>query len=914
MTAFKQDRKMKCMECFDYFLVLCFLSLAVVFKANAQAADAMKQFANHAPTKWQSVNLDIDNSMYVEGACIPYRYEITRIPEGANVYFEIHYDFTRDGIHAFDYLTSYWITDGALVAATGGLFADSPITSIPNNQILTNAIAIPDDVTIATDNLLVATRGTQYITLCGVYAGAHIVVAPAFSGSTDVLGNTQKHLAISVQGISGGQLAIAWGGHLAIGGTGNWPHGSGAGSILGSSFHQHGSGTITINLDHIDVAVSNDTVRTSADLELTKSASRLWGKMGDSISFTIVCTNKGPSDASGVMVQDLLPASLTYVSNSVGSAYAPATGIWTIGDLGAFASAKLVIAAQVNVLQGSIVNAAEVWRSDASDPDSTPGNGDVTEDDYASATTTIINPHVSITKTLMSPTTYAVQMNKPIVFQIAVTNRGDIALDVVPVDDIYLPHYLTYVSSVPATDDNQNNGTLRWNNVGPLAPGAGINLYATFIARAGTTEAGEINKVVTAPTTVTGVPVPPMTNSAIYRIDESIDVDNVSTGAFRFTPTGTVAHTVLAGSTNRVLVVGVSVNNTPEQPGVVTNVFYSGVPLILAGTRANVDKIVYIWVMTNPPEGTANVVVRCNKWSGEGFVVGVMTLRNVDQVNPYGAFASNAGESGNPTITGMSSVLGELIVDTVALQGTDLTAIGSGQVQRWVKSSQPIIPSPPRNYATGGGSIKAGAASVDMSWTVNHVASSNWAMGALAFRPHKTRATSQTMLLSPFNPLGVGQALILTATVIGTIPSPTPTGEVQFSVDGSAVGGSMALVAGVAKLELSGLAEGVHEVTAEYLGDTLFEGSTSALFQQTIGDVLSPAITAIRIEKEHAVVEWQGISNWFYTVDTTPSLSPLVLWTNLWPHVDIAGVNGPMSVTDTNKLSGARFYRVKMRR
>ena len=203
---------------------------------------------------------------------------------------------------------------------------------------------------------------------------------------------------------------------------------------------------------------------------------------------------------------------------------------------------------------------------------------------------------------------------------------------------------------------------------------------------------------------------------------------------------------------------------------------------------------------------------------------------------------------------------------------------------------------------------------MDMSWTVNHVVSSNWAMGALAFRPHKTRAICQTVLVSSLNPSEPGQNVTYTATVTGAMPSPTSTGGVQFRIGGFDIGGPVALIAGVATLEVSGLTEGVYGITAEYLGDTAFEGSSSAISQQVQGVLVAPplVITAIRIENEHAVVEWPGNNAWFYTVEVAPSLSPLVPWSDLLPHVDILGINGLMSITDTNKLSGACFYRVKM--
>jgi hypothetical protein len=518
---------------------------------------------------------------------------------------------------------------------------------------------------------------------------------------------------------------------------------------------------------------------------------------------------------------------------------------------------------------------------------------------------------VAIAKVLVSPANgLAAQINEQMVFQITVTNVGDTVLDTVPVEDTYQTHYMSYVGSVPPTVNNDNDGTLNWANVGPLAPKGSTNLYAMFTARAGTVPQWATNVVVTRPTTTNGVPVPSATNRAIYKIDDSIDVDNVSTGAFQGVSSGSVMHPVLPGSTNRLLLVGISVNNTPEANGLITNVTYGALPMTLAGARTNDDKVVSMWVLKNPPVGTTNVVVRFNRPPGEGFVVGVMTFRNVDQAKPYrdDAFASSIGESGDPTLT-VSAEQGEMVVDTVALQGTNLTAVGVGQAQRWSRNSVSA-----RGYATGGGSTKAGDTSVVMSWTVAPQRSSNWALGALAIRPHRTPIlkASQTALQSSLNPSGLGVPVTFTATVTGD--GSTPTGAVQFKIDGTDVNGPVGLVGGNADLIVSDLPEGMHTVTVLYLGDATFDVSSSLPLEQTVGSAPTLVISAIRIVNGETVVEWPGIAYppWRYTVETTPSLYPLVPWTNLLGHVDMPGVAGTMSATDTNVISGAKFYRVKM--
>src|SRR5262249_10754501 len=71
-----------------------------------------------------------------------------------------------------------------------------------------------------------------------------------------------------------------------------------------------------------------------ADLALTKSVSNARPNVGDTITFTVTLSNKGPDAATGVAVTDLLPGGLTFVSATPGQGvYSGSTGLWTVGTL-----------------------------------------------------------------------------------------------------------------------------------------------------------------------------------------------------------------------------------------------------------------------------------------------------------------------------------------------------------------------------------------------------------------------------------------------------------------------------------------------------------------------------------------------------------------------------------------------------
>ena len=184
----------------------------------------------------------------------------------------------------------------------------------------------------------------------------------------------------------------------------------------------------------------------AADLSLTKEVNISNPDYGDHVTFTVEVANDGPSTATTVEVTDLLPTGLTFVSAlaSQGS-YDEGTGTWTVGTVAKDGTATIDIVAEVKGT-GTISNSAEVSSSDQDDPDSTPGNGDPTEDDQASVVVTVpaINPAMDLTKT--SDVTGDAQPGDQVTYTIEVENTGDVTLDDVAVLDP-LPDNTQWIST-----------------------------------------------------------------------------------------------------------------------------------------------------------------------------------------------------------------------------------------------------------------------------------------------------------------------------------------------------------------------------------------------------------------------------------------------------------------------------------
>jgi len=131
-----------------------------------------------------------------------------------------------------------------------------------------------------------------------------------------------------------------------------------------------------------DVDFRDDT-NDNADLVLTKSVDNSAPAVSTNVTFSISVANGGPSNATGILVTDLLPSGFTYVSDNGGGSYNSGTGLWNIGTINNGTSTTLQIIATVNA-GGIYFNTAEVTASNNNDPDSTPNNNVSTEDDQDS--------------------------------------------------------------------------------------------------------------------------------------------------------------------------------------------------------------------------------------------------------------------------------------------------------------------------------------------------------------------------------------------------------------------------------------------------------------------------------------------------------------------------------------------------
>ena len=102
-----------------------------------------------------------------------------------------------------------------------------------------------------------------------------------------------------------------------------------------------------------------------------------------------------------------------------------------------------------------------------------------------------------------------------------------------------------------------------------------------------------------------------------------------------------------------------------------------------------------------------------------------------------------------------------------------------------------------------------------------------------------TLATTTTVVSSN-NPSEVGEAVVLTASIIAV--SGTPTGTVSFYDGSTSIGTVVLNSSGIASLSTTSLSEGSHSITAIYSGDFNYGGSSSSILTQLVGQSSIPGI------------------------------------------------------------------------
>lgn len=155
--------------------------------------------------------------------------------------------------------------------------------------------------------------------------------------------------------------------------------------------------------------------------------------------------------------------------------------------------------------------------------------------------------------------------------------------------------------------------------------------------------------------------------------------------------------------------------------------------LTRVGTVSDGGKTVtaQLWKLVNPPAGQGNVIVTLP--SPHRLVSGATSFFGVDPATPLGMAATSSENNGGPASVSVSSAIGGLVVDAVAVNpNAMLSTTGTGQAQLYQLAAGGATTT---SQVTGAGSTAPGAAHVTMSWSFG---STNWAIIAVPIHPGPT--------------------------------------------------------------------------------------------------------------------------------------------------------------------------------
>jgi uncharacterized repeat protein (TIGR01451 family)/fimbrial isopeptide formation D2 family protein len=230
-----------------------------------------------------------------------------------------------------------------------------------------------------------------------------------------------------------------------------------------------------------DPDLSNNTasvstaVGSAADLSLTDSPSPTSVVRGAEVTYTLVAADAGPDNATGVVVTEMLPAGLSFVSASPGCVNSSGVVTCSLGSIadGSSQTATIVVRA---VADGDQVDSASV-SADQPDPD-------ISNNSAGGAL--MVGPAVDLAIADTGPATVAAGGSASYTW--TVTNDGPDDGTGVSVSDV-LPPGLSFVSAVPDQGNCSDIGQAVSCSLGSLTDGSSATV--TVVASASFSSAGQ---------------------------------------------------------------------------------------------------------------------------------------------------------------------------------------------------------------------------------------------------------------------------------------------------------------------------------------------------------------------------------------------------------------------------------------
>jgi uncharacterized repeat protein (TIGR01451 family) len=308
-------------------------------------------------------------------------------------------------------------------------------------------------------------------------------------------------------------------------------------------------------------ATDSDTLTASSDLSITKTDGVTTATAGGSVTYSIVASNAGPSNATGATVADTFPASLTctWTCAGAGGGTCTAAGSGNInGTVNLPSGGSVTYTASCTVsgaATGTVSNTATVT-APAGVTDPTPGNNSATDSD-----TVGLSADLAITKTDGVTSATA---GGSVTYTIVASNAGPSLATGATVADTFpasLTCTWTCAGAGGGTCTAAGSGNL--NDTVNLPSGGSVTYTASCTVSAGATGSLSNTATVTAPAGVTDPT--PGNNSAtdIDGLGATADLAITKTdGVATATAGGSVTYTIVASNAGPSTATGATVADT----------------------------------------------------------------------------------------------------------------------------------------------------------------------------------------------------------------------------------------------------------------------------------------------------------------------------------------------------------------
>jgi uncharacterized repeat protein (TIGR01451 family) len=585
-----------------------------------------------------------------------------------------------------------------------------------------------------------------------------------------------------------------------------------------------------------------------ADLAVTKTADNDQTAAGANVTYTIHVTNtSGPNNSVVATLKDPIPSQTTFVSvtpdpawtcNNPSASGQNNTLVCTTNSVpvGADAVFTLVVKIDPNASPGSIItNSVNVSTPPYNDPslgviDTDPNE----ENNTAFANTTVpggAQADLGVSKVANTSQTLP---DSDITFTIQVASSGDSTN--ASLNDT-LPGNMTFVSF------SQTSGPT-WTCTTPT-PGSGGTVNCTI----STAPSGSTSTFV-----ITGHIPPNAASGSIYQnfatVSSDYDVNSENNSSDATVMVAAAAPTLSTQASGSVAFGGsisdrATLSGGFSATGAITFFVYGpndsncgGSPIFMSSVPVSGDGTYDSSSFVPPAAGTYRFVASysgddnneaassvCNAPNESvtvtkaGTATAVATSKSPTVFGEPVTFTATVGPNAPATVTPSGTV--QFLVDGVAAGGPVALSGGSAQ------------------FSTNALSVGAHTVTANYSGDANYNAST----GSVAQTVNKDATT--TTVTSSANPSTSGQAVTITATVTANPPGAgTPTGTVQFLVDGAAAGGPVALSGGSAQFSTNALSAGAHTITANYSGDANYNVSTGSVNQTVNKDATTTTVTS----------------------------------------------------------------------